>query len=236
MRPVNKGTAPNKIYKEYGDAVPDLTERIGTYCSYCGMEISHVPEVEHKKSKTKGGELTAWDNLLLSCKYCNTRKKDEVTPDSAKNYLWPDEHNVALAYYYKSGIPAINEEKLMQIDPTGNVYTKAKKLFDLVKLNHIPQKGEKDRRFGKRMEVYKMAKDSLHDWAKMKNEPEEVASVMKKSTVNLARYSGFFPVWMEVFSEEPEILTALIKAFPGTEAGYYDENGHVKDRLTKTMI
>ena len=195
-----------------------------------------MPEVEHKKSKTRGGELTAWDNLLLSCKYCNTRKKDEVTPDSAKNYLWPDEHNVALAYCYKSGIPAINEEKLMQIDPTGNVYTKAKKLFDLVKLSHIPQKGEKDRRFGKRMEVYKMAKDSLHDWTKMKNEPEEVASVMKKSTVNLARYSGFFPVWMEVFSEEPEILTALIKAFPGTEAGYYDENGHVKDKLTKNMI
>lgn len=78
MRPVDKGAAPQKEYKQYKDAEPDLEERIGAYCSFCEMSINHVPEVEHKEAKACGGEELAWDNLLLSCKYCNTRKGTHV--------------------------------------------------------------------------------------------------------------------------------------------------------------
>ena len=45
MRPVNKGQKPVE-YKHYRDAEPYLEQRLGTYCSFCEMDISHAPEVE----------------------------------------------------------------------------------------------------------------------------------------------------------------------------------------------
>ena len=60
MRPVNKGVAPEKEYKHYQDAEPDLEARLGPYCSFCEMVIHHVPEVEHREAKSAGGELLKW--------------------------------------------------------------------------------------------------------------------------------------------------------------------------------
>lgn len=78
MRAVDKGEAPETEYKKYQDAEPELEARIGAYCSFCEMSIKHVPEVEHRETKVAGGELLKWENLLLSCKYCNTRKGTQV--------------------------------------------------------------------------------------------------------------------------------------------------------------
>ena len=78
MRPVNKGDSPYQKIKSYGDALPYLEKRLGIYCSFCEMRINHVPEVEHVASKTRGGDLTAWNNLLLGCKYCNSRKSNKT--------------------------------------------------------------------------------------------------------------------------------------------------------------
>ena len=74
MRPVDKGNAPRTDYKKYQDAESDLEKRLGPYCSFCEMCINHVPEVEHLEAKSEGGKELDWENLLLSCKYCNTRK------------------------------------------------------------------------------------------------------------------------------------------------------------------
>ena len=112
MRPVDKGVAPQKEYKQYKDAEPDLEERIGAYCSFCEMSINHVPEVEHKEAKACGGEELAWDNLLLSCKYCNTRKGTQVGKGDKDKYLWPDEDDTFHAYLYDKDIPRLNEEYL----------------------------------------------------------------------------------------------------------------------------
>lgn len=81
MRPINKGESPYKKINEYKDALPYLERRIGMYCSYCEFPIPHVPEVEHVVSKSKGGDLTDWNNLNLGCKYCNTRKKAQTMPE-----------------------------------------------------------------------------------------------------------------------------------------------------------
>lgn len=40
---------------------------------------------------------------------------------------------------------------------------------------------------------------------------------------------------MTVFADEPDILLALIHAFPGTEAAFYDAEGHPKMLLTKPV-
>ena len=164
MRPVNKGESPYQKIKDYSEALPYLEKRLGEYCSYCEFPIKHVPEVEHIVSKTNGGDRTDWKNLLLGCKYCNTRKGKATSPENMEEYIWPDCDNTALAYTYQNGIPEVNEKKLLEVDSTGEFYQKAKKLFDLIELDHVPNEREKDKRFSKRNEVFQIAYDSLNDW------------------------------------------------------------------------
>ena len=99
MRAIDKGGSPYKEIDEYQDAIPYLEKKIGLYCSYCEMSIKHVPEVEHKISRKNGGDWTAWSNLLLGCKYCNTRKAAKITPQNVGEYLWPDSDNTEQGEY-----------------------------------------------------------------------------------------------------------------------------------------
>ncbi len=55
----------------------------------------------------------AWDNLLLSCKYCNTRKGTHVRKGDKDKYLWPDEDDTFHAYLYDKNIPRLNEKYLL---------------------------------------------------------------------------------------------------------------------------
>ena len=159
MRPVNKGKSPYQKINDYSEALPYLEKRLGGYCSYCEFPIKHVPEVEHIASKAKGGDRTDWNNLLLGCKYCNTRKGKTTSPEDVDEYIWPDRDNTALAYTYRNGVPEVNEKKLLEVDSTGKFYRKAKKLFDLVQLDHVPNEKEKDRRFLERNRAFQIAQE-----------------------------------------------------------------------------
>lgn len=226
MRPINKGKAPYASISKYGDALPFLEDAIGSYCSYCGLPLDHVPEIEHVVSKSKNRELaTVWDNLLLGCKYCNARKSDTVCVENMDAYLWPDKYNTALAYTYEYGIPSIHENALNQVDPSGAAYEKAKNLFDLVKLGNVT-----DRRTKKRNEAYQTACIAKSRWQKNR------FGEMKEQIIDTARYSGFFSVWADVFWDEPEILNALIDVFPGTERTFFDADGHPKPILTREHV
>ena len=223
MRPVNKGNSPYESIDEYRKALPYLVCTLGEYCSYCGFPISHVPEVEHKAAKAANGSLTDWNNLLLACKYCNTRKGKKSGSVNINEYLWPDVYNTAIAFTYKDGVPEVNEKALNTIDQTGEALRKAKNLFELLKLDVLQHGAEKDKRNRKRNEVYEIAKESLSLWKEF-----ECAKSIKTQITNNAKACGFFSVWMEVFREEPEMLEAFIEAFPGTRKECFDENGHPK--------
>lgn len=232
MRPVDKGESPYTSIEDYSEALPYLEGAIGTYCSYCEFPIFHVPEIEHVCAKSKGGSLTDWDNLLLGCKYCNTRKAKKVTPDNVGDFLWPDKDNTALAYTYQGGTPKINQSALEQIDPTGKRLSQAKNLFELVRLDHVPTLGEKDRRHYARNRAYELAVEALNDWKKIKyntqnNTPEQMEP-LKGQIIRNAQGQGFFSVWMTVFADEPDVLCALIEGFPGTNRSFYDEKYHPK--------
>lgn len=236
MRPVNKGESPYITIGDYCEALPYLEDRIGLYCSFCGFPIPHVPEVEHVTAKAEGGDLTAWGNLLLGCKYCNTRKGKKVTPENVEDYLWPDRYNTALAYTYDHGVPAVNASILMTVDPEGSALAKARHLFDLVQLDHIPTAREKDRRFRTRNKAFEVACDSFADYQEgKKNDPNSI-ELLRRIIVRTAIQSGFFSVWMTVFKEEPEVLRALIAAFPGTEKECFDDNGMPKLILVKEKV
>ena len=178
MRPVDKGESPYKEIKEYQEALPYLEKKIGLYCSYCEMPINHVPEVEHMISKKHGGDKTAWSNLLLGCKYCNSRKSAKTTPQNAEDYLWPDAANTAIAFSYTNGIPKVNAEVLNELDPTGSLCEKAQNTYDMVELGNEPdlqpggKKQDKDRRFLNRNLSYNKALISLKNWNHVKDASE----------------------------------------------------------------
>lgn len=200
------------------------------------MPINHVPEVEHMISRKHGGDWTAWSNLLLGCKYCNTRKSAKTTPQNVEDYLWPDTDNTALAFSYTKGIPVVNENVLKGLDPTGSCCQKAQNTYDMVDLGNEPnlQRGDKDRRFLNRNASYHRALKSLENWQHVKDASEWYQNDMKEQIMMTAAADGSFSVWMAVFEGEPQILLELIDRFPGTDRAYYDEHGKIKQILLKT--
>lgn len=70
------------------------------------------------------------ENLLLACKYCNTRKSNKTTSENKNDYLWPDENNTELAYTYAGGIPRVNSPILLELDPSGNIAQKAENFLN----------------------------------------------------------------------------------------------------------
>ncbi len=213
MRPIDKGEDPKVKFKEYQDAQPYLEKQIGPYCSFCEFCIKHVPEVEHKEAKSTGGEELDWKNLLLSCKYCNTRKSTRVALGDKDKYLWPDEEDTFHTFSYEDDIPQLNEEYLKECDPS--IRNKALELYKLLKLNNIPTSPKvKDKRYMRRNEARNTALSSLSGWQIMKDKPEK--EVYLTQTILLAKETGFFSVWMEIFKNEETVKRQLIEAFPGT--------------------
>lgn len=56
-----------------------VLERDNYECAYCGRRASTV---DHVIPKSRGGHLTAWENLVSSCARCNGIKADR-TPEEA---------------------------------------------------------------------------------------------------------------------------------------------------------
>lgn len=213
MRPVNKGEAPKIQFKKYQEAEPYLEVRLGAYCSFCEFPLKHVPEVEHKEAKAKGGDELAWENLLLSCKYCNTRKGTVVAKGDKNKYLWPDEDDTFHAFSYDMDIPQLNETYLQK---QGKIERqKAENLFNLLKLDNVPKTPTtKDRRFATRNEARNYALECREGWRRVKGtrEKEQYLRLIKM----LAQSSGFFSVWMNIFKDDAEVKKTLITVFKGT--------------------
>ena len=227
MRSIDKGESPYSKISSYQEAEPYLYKRIGRYCSFCEMPIFHVPEVEHREGKASGGALTAWENLLYGCKYCNTRKSQKIKVGEADKWIWPDKDNTFLAFTYTDGSPSVNEAYLKAID--SRVFEKAQGLYEGVGLGHYPKDdSDKDKRWQRRIETLGIAEDSRHAWLKMKD--SEFKEDELKQIVTMATQTGFFSIWMMVFKDDSEVKCELIKAFPGTAAECFDTNGCAKPR------
>lgn len=124
----------------------------------------------------------------------------------------------------------VNKNILNKLDPSGSYYEKAKNTYEMVDLGNEPslKKGNKDRRFLNRNTAYHKALNSLENWKHIKESPELFKNDMIKQILMTATAEGFFSVWMTVFSDEPQILLALIEDFSGTNKLYYDSNGKIK--------
>jgi hypothetical protein len=119
MRPINKGSHPldeelQKItFNKYGDAKPYLIDKTCRYCHFCEMPILNSPAVEHLKNKDFYPNLIKkWENLMLICVYCNSRKpkkKEKIMKIKLYNHYFPHIHNTFLLFDYVTsiGIPTI---------------------------------------------------------------------------------------------------------------------------------
>jgi len=224
LRPVNKGDSPYKSIKKYQEAIPYLEDKIGNFCSYCELIIDHVPEVEHKAAKSKEGNLTDWGNLLIACKYCNSRKNDNIGKANKSDWIFPDENNTLLAFRYDNGMVKVNNEYLSNVD--SNLRDKAQNMIDILQLNNIPDNRFKirDKRVKLRLEVLSVANESLLDWLEVKSSNNlKSISIQKNNIIKLALKSGFFSIWFMIFKDEVEIKEKLIHSFIGTDTICFNE-------------
>jgi uncharacterized protein (TIGR02646 family) len=217
MRPVTRGPAPRK-YKKYGDAIGDLEDRLGIYCSYCERRLPASLAVEHVIPKSLDRTLkTVWDNFLLGCTNCNSVKLNQ--PTSKKDFLWPDVDNTMRAYSYTKG-------GFVQIASglTVSQRKKATKLMELVGLDRYmligyPRPAPRDKRWQQRKDAWDVALRTKELLAKLGNNASA-----RELVLIAAEECGFFSVWMTVFSKHKAIRRGLIQRFKGTTADCFDAN------------
>lgn len=223
MRPIRRDRAPTPAdYADYTDAKLDLVARLGPYCSFCERPVVTQLAVEHVQPKglpVYAHLIGRWDNFLLACVNCNSTKKDKNVVLS--NVLLPDRDNTFAAFEYRPdgsvqasalstarGLTAIADSSLAL---TG---------LDKAALNTPDENGKQVAldRVSQRMEAWLSAEDAKTDMA---SNPHNQA--LRDYVVKLATKTGFFSVWMSVFSADTDMRLRLVNAFPGTAAsGCFD--------------
>ena len=221
MRPVVKDDGGERVYAHYRDALDDLANQIGLFCSYCEMPIKNAPEVEHVQPKTPNRDLLLeWSNFLLGCKSCNSIKSKK--PVNINEVAFPDMDNTFRGLSYENDRVCAAQD----LDPHENRLILA--IVELVKLHRHPsgalrddRPSSGDRRFKFRREAWAKATRMLQHYL---DRPGD--SVLRNTiTHELAPETGYFSVWMTVFREHPIVLSGFIDAFRGTARDCFDENG-----------
>ncbi len=220
MRPIDKGTWPldanlKKIeFNSWGEAKPYLIKNTGRFCHFCEMKLDNSPGIEHIKPKAlkhSPNLQNHWDNLMLSCVYCNSRKtKDQI---KLYNYYWPHKHNTFKALN-------ITNLGVIIVDPAiinPSQVEKANNLIQLYGLNESEDSsGGIDSRLLARLESLSNALERL-------NEFERGLCTINAIIAN-ASSGGFWSVWYRVFANHITVRDALIKAptFNGTMAACFN--------------
>ena len=222
MRPIERGPAP-QAYARYTDAIGDLEDRLGRYCSYCERRLPTGLAVEHVAPKSVHEDRERdWDNFLLGCANCNSIKgRKDVGEDDV---LWPDRHNTVLALtYLRDGFVEVAGGLIPEVEQ------RARTLIDLVGLDrHGGYEGrrpsKRDRRWTDREQAWSLA-ESCRDSFEL-----DRSARTRDLVIKVARAYGFFSVWFAVFDQHVDVRLALIEAFPGTAASCFDEQANLVRR------
>lgn len=223
MRPVKRGEAP-RAYTKYQDAIADLEDCFGSYCSYCERRFPALLAVEHVSPKSlDAARETDWANFLLGCVNCNSTKGNKPTNDL--DFLWPDKDNTLIAIEYKAGGLVVPSAALRS-----DVLAKAVALVELVGLDRHPgqtpdkRPSDRDRRFEQREVVWQLAKRMQVLLARNDHADS------REMITELAVGHGFFSVWIAVFQGDADMCSRLFNAHLGTERDCFDDDWALKDR------
>jgi hypothetical protein len=224
MRPIDKGTAPEDAngvqiqIKNYQQSRGHLITRLGSYCSYCERYLGGNIAVEHiqPKSKVPGLEL-AWGNFLLACKNCNSIKGD--TPIQLSDYYWPDQDNTFRAFVQTPYQPVKVNMQLSQ-----NEQEVAQRTIKLTGIDRTPST---DPLINSEMSDLRW-RERLTAWGKAERTRGRLMTCnteeMREQIVETATSTGFFSIWMTVFSQDQDMLKRFVEAFPGTSVSCFDGN------------
>ena len=239
MRPLDKGNCPtiknktgiisNKKVAKYSDWRLDLIDRIGYYCAYCNMPLTHCLNVEHVVSKKPRfapkeyvvGSLLDWENMLLACFKCNNAKSDE--PINYEDYYFPEKHNTFLIF--DADIDATKGSAILKVKTTLNVQQtiKAKRTIELFKFENIEDDRSDivDLRWQFRYNAYFVVKSAYEGYTRHKasNNFDEAADILNIKLV--AEVTGFFQIWFDFFVNEPKVLQTLLQ-IKGTAINCFD--------------
>ena len=222
MRPVDKG-APPAVYVRYQDAIGDLRNRLGDYCSYCERQIGTHLAVEHIQPRDSNLELqNSWANFLLSCVHCNSSKGKK--PVALCDYFWPDRDNTLRALEYVNGGLVRPHAGLTAVD-----HDRARDTIALTGLDKFPgnpgrEPTNSDLRWLCRQKTLQLAKK---DRARLYTEDTDV---VRELIVENAIARGMFSVWWIVFAGDVDMRRRLREAFEGTDAGSFDTNENLVPR------
>jgi uncharacterized protein (TIGR02646 family) len=255
MRPVNKGTHPKKSHrqglKKFNDpsnAKNDLVERLGPYCSYCEQQYSKSAlDVEHVLPKEEGmypEMVSAWENFLLSCNVCNSRKNSYVqscpeyqNPDTGRrlihhfeldDFLWPHLDNTFEAFdYFEDGrveLKGLDEQtveraantlRMLKLGNEENVTANG----DDILLVPPPSESRAWRCY-----IWRTAQEAVE--ALIEYNDERAFKNALKSALALGGWS----IWIKVFSQDPDenrrrrFYQAMLDRFPGTATECFDSH------------
>jgi hypothetical protein len=218
MRPVSRGLSPSaEDFRHYETAFPYLISRLGPYCSYCERKIPTNLAVEHILPKSRHIALIGrWDNFLLACVNCNSTKGNQQV--FLEEILLPDRDNTNAAFEYsenglvrpKLGLhPDIEKMASALLTLTGqnnSIFVPTDPNLQLVALDRVKQ----------RRQAWLMALDILEDLRR------DRSAALLRALYKLALETGFFSIWMTVFSADSEIRRGLVSAFAGTAADCFD--------------
>lgn len=231
MRPIDKGSCPqingvDKVVTNYQDWRLDLISRIGAYCVYCNMPITHSLQVEHVVAKNPQngqpqGSLNGWDNVLLACGPCN-RAKSNKTSDENLHYL-PEFHNTLIPFVCQSD-PQTTESLIIEINNRLNQTQQSKSdaTINLLELRRIDIRGNiVDLRWRERYNEstrVKAARELLDTIKQGQYDKDDVG----KHIAQMAK--GFFLLWFKEFENEPYVIKWLIhpSLFPGVAQNCFD--------------
>lgn len=222
MRPVDKGASPT-VYARYQDAISDLMNHLGNYCSYCERQIETHLAVEHIQPKALYPTLrNSWTNFLLSCVHCNSSKGDQDV--ALCDYFWPDRDNTLRAFEYVYGGLVRPYADLFPDDQAKAQRTIALTGLDKFPGNHGREPTTTDRRWLRRLQIWQQAERNRARLA------TEDTTAMRETIVEAAASRGLFSIWWTVFAGDVDMRRRLRVAFIGTDASSFDANENLIPR------
>ena len=234
MRPLDKGSCPTDdsgsqiAVTDYTFWRKRLIDRIGCYCAYCNMPLSHNLQVEHvvPKHPPAGyaqGDPLKWDNMLLACGPCNNAKGN--TPIDFDDYYFPENNNTLLPFQIRihpehADAAIVQKAEGLTLIQQG----KAEKTIALLGLATIDRRNNiVDIRWKKRKEAI-IAVNTAFELYQQLSEKIGNALIAIPHLVQSAKHVGFFGLWFEKFKNEPEVIQAFLNPdmIPGTAQECFD--------------
>lgn len=242
MRPINsnKGGHPvdstgnPKVVTDYSQWKKDLEDRIGMFCTYCGMRLNNSPQVEHvvpinPRGGAPAGRELAWSNVVFSCQPCNGAGGKGNKNYNARSHYRPMDHNTLLPFI-NIDHSTTKEHVIVQVANNLNAAQLRKsqrtiKVFNWHKIDTRPDKN--DYRSSERWQAKQTALATFSLYQFFKGQPLNILQQAAQNVATIAAGKGFFSLWVEIFIAEPEVLKWLIHQnyHPNTDQTSFDISG-----------